>query len=55
MKENICQLRIRIVILREGSSYHLTVPKTSHLNGISERRVTKITGKALAMVVAADL
>uniref|UniRef100_A0A6V7KQP7 Integrase catalytic domain-containing protein n=1 Tax=Bracon brevicornis TaxID=1563983 RepID=A0A6V7KQP7_9HYME len=38
-----------------GISYHLTVPRTPHLNDVAERMVRTITEKARAMVAGAKL
>ena len=41
--------------VEKGISYHLTVPRTPQLNGVSERLIRTITEKARAMVHGAQL
>lgn len=41
--------------VQKGISYHLTVPRTPQLNGVSERMVRTITEKARAMISGASL
>lgn len=41
--------------IQKGISYHLTVPRTPQLNGVSERMIRTITEKARAMIFGAKL
>ncbi|KAK2578075.1 hypothetical protein KPH14_012840 [Odynerus spinipes] len=41
--------------VKRGISYHLTVPRTPQLNGVSERMVRTLTEKSRAMVIGAGL
>ena len=41
--------------VQKGISYHLTVPRTPQLNGVSERMVRTITEKARAIICGASL
>lgn len=41
--------------IQKGISYHLTVPRTPQLNGVSERMVRTITEKARTMISGAKL
>ena len=42
-------------LVQKGISYHLTVPRTPQLNGVSERMNRTITEKARAMIFGASL
>lgn len=41
--------------VQKGISYHLTVPRTPQLNGVSERMIRTVTEKARAMINGASL
>ena len=40
-------------LVQKGISYHLTLPRTPQLNGVSERMKKTITEKARAMIFGA--
>ena len=46
---------MKIYCMEKGISYHLTVPRTPQLNGVSERMVRTITDKARSMINGANL
>lgn len=46
---------IKNFCMQKGISYHLTVPRTPQLNGVSERMIRTISEKARAMINGADL
>lgn len=46
---------MKAYFVQKGISYHLTVPRTPQLNGVSERMVRTITEKARAIIVGANL
>lgn len=46
---------MRDYCIQKGISYHLTVPRTPQLNGVSERMVRTITEKARTMINGASL
>jgi len=56
MGENISQMRcVSFVLTLTNLTYHLTVPHTTQLNGVSERMIRTITEKARAMISGAQL
>jgi len=56
MGENISQMRcVSFVLTLTNLTYHLTVPHTTQLNGVSERMIKTITEKARAMISGAQL
>lgn len=46
---------MKVYCVEKGISYHLTVPRTPQLNGVSERMVRTITEKARTMINGASL